>query len=171
MPLPIFSHQKGDILGAICHHLLSKPRCAAFRTQQHGGLVKKREIHPSFSHIFCNFVIELLSCCHEKTIPHSHHPRLRPTALAQATQPCIVKQYNQKQTKTPLSGVQVEVRDAGSAVSASNGAVTLRFATLKPGTGSRRDASQQTGRNIMRYWRWPWKTMRSWNEKTPNTKR
>ena len=55
------------------------------------------------------------------------------TALAQATQPCVVKQYNQKQQKTPLSGVQVEVRDAQSATSAANGAVTLQFATLKPG--------------------------------------
>ena len=55
------------------------------------------------------------------------------TALAQATQPCVVKQYNQKQQKTPLAGVQVEVRDAQSATSAANGAVTLKFATLKPG--------------------------------------
>ncbi len=55
------------------------------------------------------------------------------TALGQATQPCIVKQYNQKQTKTPLPGVQVEVRDAGSAASGTDGTLTLRFATLKPG--------------------------------------
>ena len=55
------------------------------------------------------------------------------TTLAQATQPCVVKQYNQKQQKTPLAGVQVEVRDAQSATSAANGAVTLKFATLKPG--------------------------------------
>ena len=55
------------------------------------------------------------------------------TAMAQATQPCVVKQYNQKQQKTPLAGVQVEVRDAQSATSAANGAVTLQFATLKPG--------------------------------------
>ena len=55
------------------------------------------------------------------------------TAVAQATQPCIVKQYNQKQQKTPLAGVQVEVRGAQTATSAANGAVTLQFATLKPG--------------------------------------
>ena len=55
------------------------------------------------------------------------------TALAQATQPCIVKQYNQRQQKTPLSGVQVEVRGAGSAVSGADGRLTLRFTTLKPG--------------------------------------
>ena len=55
------------------------------------------------------------------------------TTLAQATQPCVVKQYNQKQQKTPLAGVQVEVRDAQSATSAANGALSLQFATLKPG--------------------------------------
>ena len=55
------------------------------------------------------------------------------TTLAQATQPCIVKQYNQKQQKTPLPGVQVEVRDAGSAASGADGTLTLKFATLKPG--------------------------------------
>ncbi len=55
------------------------------------------------------------------------------TALAQATQPCIVKQYNQKKTKTPLGGVQVEVRDAGTGISAANGTMTLKFTTLKPG--------------------------------------
>ena len=66
------------------------------------------------------------------------------TTLAQATQPCVVKQYNQKQQKTPLGGVQVEVRDAQSATSAANGSITLKFATLKPGdrvtlrAGSRR---------------------------------
>ena len=55
------------------------------------------------------------------------------TTLAQATQPCMVKQYNQKQQKIPLGGVQVEVRDAQSATSAANGSITLKFATLKPG--------------------------------------
>ncbi len=55
------------------------------------------------------------------------------TAMAQATQPCIVKQYNQKQQKTPLAGVQVEVRDAGSVASGADGRFTLQFATLKPG--------------------------------------
>ena len=55
------------------------------------------------------------------------------TVMAQATQPCVVKQYNQKQQKTPLAGVQVEVRGAQTATSAANGAVTLQFATLKAG--------------------------------------
>ena len=55
------------------------------------------------------------------------------TTMAQATQPCVVKQYNQKQQKTPLAGVQVEVRGAQTATSAANGALSLQFATLKPG--------------------------------------
>ncbi len=55
------------------------------------------------------------------------------TTLAQATQPCIVKQYNQKQQKTPLPGVQVEVRDAGSTASGTDGTLILKFTTLKPG--------------------------------------
>ena len=52
---------------------------------------------------------------------------------AQSTQPCIVKQYNQKRQKTPLAGVLVEARGAASSVSGSDGTLTLRFATLKPG--------------------------------------
>lgn len=55
------------------------------------------------------------------------------TISAQVTQPCIVKQYNQKQQKTPLSGVQVTVRNAGSTVSAKDGRLTLTFRTLKAG--------------------------------------
>lgn len=53
--------------------------------------------------------------------------------IAQAVQPCIVKQYNQKETKTPLAGVLVEVRGAGTEVSDAQGALTLNFTTLKPG--------------------------------------
>ena len=71
------------------------------------------------------------------------------TAMAQATQPCVVKQYNQKQQKTPLAGVQVEVRDAGSAVSAANGAVTLQFATLKPGDRVPFRAATKAGFELM----------------------
>ena len=55
------------------------------------------------------------------------------TALAQATQPCLVLQYNQKQKKTPLGGVQVTVTNAGSTVSGADGRLTLSFRTLKPG--------------------------------------
>ena len=71
------------------------------------------------------------------------------TALAQATQPCVVKQYNQKQQKTPLAGVQVEVRDAQSATSAANGAVTLKFATLKPGDRVPFRAATKAGFELM----------------------
>ena len=42
------------------------------------------------------------------------------TTMAQATQPCVVKLYNQKQQKTPLAGVQVEVHDAGTMASGSD---------------------------------------------------
>ncbi len=71
------------------------------------------------------------------------------TALAQATQPCIVKQYNQKQQKTPLSGVQVEVRDAGSATSDKKGVLTLKFATLKPGDRVTYRAATKAGFELM----------------------
>ena len=53
--------------------------------------------------------------------------------LAQAVQPCIVEQYNQKETKTSLAGVQVEVRGAGTEVSDAQGVLTLSFTTLKSG--------------------------------------
>ena len=55
------------------------------------------------------------------------------TAMAQATQPCVVKQYNQKQQKTPLAGVQVTVTNAGNTTSGADGRLTLTFRTLKPG--------------------------------------
>ena len=53
--------------------------------------------------------------------------------MAQATQPCVVKQYNQKQQKTPLAGVRVHVDGAQTATSAADGRFTLIFNTLKPG--------------------------------------
>ena len=71
------------------------------------------------------------------------------TAVAQATQPCIVKQYNQKQQKTPLAGVQVEVRGAQTATSAANGSVTLQFATLKPGDRVPFRAATKAGYELM----------------------
>ena len=39
------------------------------------------------------------------------------TTMAQATQPCVVKQYNGKQAKTPLSGVRIHVDGAQTATS------------------------------------------------------
>ena len=71
------------------------------------------------------------------------------TAMAQATQPCVVKQYNQKHQKTPLAGVQVEVRGAQTATSAANGAVTLQFATLKPGDRVPFRAATKAGYELM----------------------
>jgi len=71
------------------------------------------------------------------------------TALAQATQPCVVKQYNQKKQKTPLGGVQVEVRDAGSAASDSDGRLTLSFRTLKPGDRVPFRAATKAGYELM----------------------
>ena len=50
------------------------------------------------------------------------------TALAQTTEPCFVKQYNQKQQKTPLAGVHLEVRDVWSAASGADG--ILKIAAL-----------------------------------------
>ncbi|MBR0117084.1 MAG: hypothetical protein IJM04_07340 [Prevotella sp.] len=44
----------------------------------------------------------------------------------------MVKQYNQKQQKTPLAGVLVTVGNAGSATSGADGRITLTFRTLKP---------------------------------------
>ncbi len=55
------------------------------------------------------------------------------TAMAQATQPCVVKQYNGKKAKTPLSGVRVHVDGAQTATSAADGRFALIFNTLKPG--------------------------------------
>ena len=70
-------------------------------------------------------------------------------AMAQATQPCVVKQYNQKQQKTPLAGVQVEVRDAGSAASGADGRLTLSFRTLKPGDRVPFRAATKAGFELM----------------------
>lgn len=54
-------------------------------------------------------------------------------AFAQATQQCIVKQYNQRKPKTPLSGVIVIAKGSNTGVSTDDGKVTLTFNTLKPG--------------------------------------
>lgn len=54
-------------------------------------------------------------------------------SIAQVIQQCVVKQYNKKNAKSPLSGVQVEVRNANTATSDANGRLSLSFPTLKPG--------------------------------------
>lgn len=55
------------------------------------------------------------------------------TAHAQTTQYGIVQEYNEKAKKTPLAGVELNVRSAGHTVSDNKGAFSLRFLTLKPG--------------------------------------
>lgn len=52
---------------------------------------------------------------------------------AQCQQHCIVMEYNEAEQKSPLAGVEVLVRNAGSTVSDTNGNVTLRFRTQKTG--------------------------------------
>ena len=71
------------------------------------------------------------------------------TILAQATQPCLVKQYNQKQQKTPLAGVQVTVGNAGSATSGADGRITLTFRTLKPGDKVNLISAKKAGYELM----------------------
>ncbi len=71
------------------------------------------------------------------------------TILAQATQPCLVKQYNQKQQKTPLAGVQVTVGNAGSATSGADGRLTLTFRTLKPGDKVNLISAKKAGYELM----------------------
>ena len=71
------------------------------------------------------------------------------TILAQATQPCVVKQYNQKQQKTPLAGVQVTVGNAGSATSGADGRLTLTFRTLKPGDKVNLISAKKAGYELM----------------------
>lgn len=69
--------------------------------------------------------------------------------LAQSTQTCIIKKYNQKQQKTPLSGVEVVVSNAGTAISASDGKITLTFRTLKPGDHINLIHAKKAGYEIM----------------------
>lgn len=69
--------------------------------------------------------------------------------LGQATQPCIVKQYNQKLPKTPLGGVEVTVSNAGSQVSADDGSFVLNFRTLKPGDKVNLVSARKTGFEVM----------------------
>ena len=52
---------------------------------------------------------------------------------AQTVQPGITLEYNEKNVKTALGGVEIIIRDAGSTVSDANGNFTLTFNTLQPG--------------------------------------
>lgn len=53
--------------------------------------------------------------------------------FSQTTQTGYVREYNEKAQKTPLSGVELNVRSANSTVSDNQGAFALNFLTLKPG--------------------------------------
>ena len=64
---------------------------------------------------------------------------------SQTTQPCVVTQYNQKQPKTPLAGVEVMASNAGSTVSGADGRLTLSFRTLKPGDKVRLISAKKAG--------------------------
>ncbi|MDE6023154.1 MAG: hypothetical protein K2G13_06590, partial [Muribaculaceae bacterium] len=52
---------------------------------------------------------------------------------AQTVQKGTVQEYNEKSKKTPLAGVELRVRNAGSSISDKNGNFTLNFAIGKPG--------------------------------------
>ena len=54
-------------------------------------------------------------------------------ASAKTVQKGFVQEYNEKARKTPLPGVELDVRSAQSTVSDSSGRFTLDFLTLKPG--------------------------------------
>ena len=71
------------------------------------------------------------------------------SAMAQSTQPCVVKQYNQKEQKTPLPGVEVIVSNAGSSVSDNAGELTLAFRTLKPGDKVNLVSAKKNGFELM----------------------
>lgn len=54
-------------------------------------------------------------------------------ATAQSVQDVVVKEYNAKNQKTPLSGVGLTVTNAGATMSDAQGQASLRFRTLKAG--------------------------------------
>ena len=56
-----------------------------------------------------------------------------PILFAQTTQKGCVKEYQEKAKKTPLSDVEIVVRNAGSTISDKNGLFTLDFRNSKPG--------------------------------------
>ena len=54
-------------------------------------------------------------------------------AIAQSTQQVQIREYQQKQQKTPLEGVSLTVQNAGSVMSDAQGNLTLQFRSLKAG--------------------------------------
>ena len=83
---------------------------------------------------------------------------------SQATQPCIVKQYNQQRPKTPLAGVEVIASNAGSAVSATDGTFTLTFRTLRPGDKVKLISAKKAGYEIFNS-----EAVEQWNISRSNT--
>lgn len=55
------------------------------------------------------------------------------SASAQITQNGVVMEYNEKNKKTPISGVVINVHGAATAISDQNGEFTLQFLNLQPG--------------------------------------
>ena len=55
------------------------------------------------------------------------------TAEAQTQQVGYIKEYNGENQKTPLSGVEINIKNAGSTVSAQDGRFILEFRTMRPG--------------------------------------
>ncbi len=55
------------------------------------------------------------------------------SVTAQTVQNGLIKEYNEKTKKTPLPGVELNVRSANSTVSDKSGHFSLQFLTLKPG--------------------------------------
>lgn len=54
-------------------------------------------------------------------------------SFAQTLQPGVVKEYNEKLSKTDLGDVEIVISNASSTTSDSHGAFMLQFRTLKPG--------------------------------------
>ncbi|MCM1037179.1 MAG: hypothetical protein NC406_07640 [Bacteroides sp.] len=55
------------------------------------------------------------------------------TAIAQTSQPGIVLEYNERAAKTPLPGVELNIRSAGATASGADGRFALDFPTLHAG--------------------------------------
>ncbi len=83
---------------------------------------------------------------------------------SQATQPCVVLQYNQKENKTSLPGVEVMASNAGSTVSDNEGKLTLSFRTLKPGDKVNLISAKKTGYELFNK-----EAVEQWNVTRNNT--
>lgn len=68
--------------------------------------------------------------------------------FAQTVQKGFVKEYNEKNQKAPLEGVEINVRSASSSVSDDTGGFSLNFITLKPGDKINVRAIRKSGYEI-----------------------